>query len=75
MTEHPVDEGEPYVAVVTDALSQTVVGCSIGDHMVVELAMAAASMSPRQPMPSVCPDNLGQMFWFAAVLALVVLHK
>lgn len=45
MTEHAVDEGKLYPAVVIDAFSRIVVGWSMDDRPVADLAVGAVNMN------------------------------
>jgi putative transposase len=51
VTEHPIDQGKVYLAVVLDAFSRRVVGWSIADHIRAELVVDAVQMAiwRRQP--------------------------
>jgi len=53
MTEHATDEGKLYLAVVIDAFSRMVVGWSMGDRPVADLAVDAVNMAVwnRRPGP------------------------
>ena len=55
MTEHATGEGKLYLAVVMDAFSRMVIGWSIGDRPVADLAVDAVNMDVwnRRPDPGV----------------------
>ena len=51
ITEHPIGDGEMYLAVVLDAFSRRVVGWSIADHMRAELVADALQMATWRRRP------------------------
>ncbi len=63
MTEHPTAEGKVYLAAVIDTFSRKVVGWSMGECPVADLAVGAVNMAVwnRRPDPGLIHHTAGQL--------------